>query len=130
MLHWFYHVAFDARADLRNMVIGEGTAVLEAEFVGRHIGTFAGIEPTATRVSKFPLWLPRSPAFDRSFDMREALRMHSRGICRAVEEQDAPVGPRGGAWSGQPGPATDDRRRRGGVMRVLVWRSTHQLKGG
>ncbi len=48
---------------------------------------FAGVEPTATRVSKFPIWLPRSPAFDRSFDMREALRMHSSGICRAVEEQ-------------------------------------------
>src|SRR5689334_24545287 len=27
---------------------------------------FAGVEPTATRVSKFPIWLPRSPAFDRS----------------------------------------------------------------
>jgi hypothetical protein len=40
-------------------------------------------------VSKFPIWLPRSPAFDRSFDMREALRMHARGICRAVEEQSA-----------------------------------------
>ena len=50
---------------------------------------FAGVEPAATRVSKFPFWLPRSPAFDRSFDMREALRMHARGICRAVEEQGA-----------------------------------------
>ena len=50
---------------------------------------FARVEPTATRVSKFPIWLPRLPAFDKSFDMREALRMHSRGICRAVEEQDA-----------------------------------------
>lgn len=50
---------------------------------------FAGVEPTATRVGKFPFWLPRSPAFDRSFDMREALRMHSRGICRAVEELEA-----------------------------------------
>jgi hypothetical protein len=48
---------------------------------------FAGVEPTATRVSKSPIWLPRSPAFDRSFDMREALRIHSRGICRAIEEQ-------------------------------------------
>jgi len=47
---------------------------------------FAGVDPTATRVSKFPIWLPRSPAFDRSFDMREALRVHARGICRAVEE--------------------------------------------
>ncbi|ROZ79838.1 hypothetical protein EEB15_02800 [Ramlibacter sp. WS9] len=50
---------------------------------------FAGVEPTATRVSKFPIWLPRSPALDRSFDMREALRVHSRGICRSVEEQGA-----------------------------------------
>jgi hypothetical protein len=48
---------------------------------------FAGVEPTATRVSKFPVWLPRSPAFDKSFDMREALRLHARGISRAVEEQ-------------------------------------------
>ena len=48
---------------------------------------FADVEPTATRVSKLPIWLPGSPAFDRSFDMREALRMHARGICRAVEEQ-------------------------------------------
>lgn len=50
---------------------------------------FAGVEPAATRVSKFPIWLPLSPAFDRSFDMREALRVHARGICRAVEAQDA-----------------------------------------
>jgi len=50
---------------------------------------FAGVEPAATRVSKFPIWLPISPALDRSFDMREALRVHARGICRAIEEQDA-----------------------------------------
>ncbi|TWO70652.1 hypothetical protein FN976_13925 [Caenimonas sedimenti] len=51
---------------------------------------FSGVEPAATRVSKFPIWLPRSPAFDRSFDMREALRMHARGICRAIDEQSPP----------------------------------------
>ena len=50
---------------------------------------FAGVEPADTRVRKFPIWLPLSPALDRSFDMREALRMHARGICRAVEAQDA-----------------------------------------
>jgi hypothetical protein len=50
---------------------------------------FAGVEPTATRVSKFPIWLPRSPALDRSFDMREALRIHASGICRAIEQQGA-----------------------------------------
>ena len=50
---------------------------------------FAGVEPTATRVSKFPIWLPLQPAFDKSFDMREALRMRAHCICRAVEEQAA-----------------------------------------
>lgn len=50
---------------------------------------FAGVEPMATRVRRFPIWLPGSPAFDRSFDMREALRIHARGICRAIEQQGA-----------------------------------------
>jgi len=50
---------------------------------------FAGVEPTATRVSKFPIWLPLAPAFDRSFDMREALRLHAQCISRAVEERAA-----------------------------------------
>ena len=66
-----------------------GTEELLCRQVGKLAEDFAGVEPTATRVSKFPIWLPLSPAFDRSFDMREALRLHARGICRAIEEQDA-----------------------------------------
>jgi steroid delta-isomerase-like uncharacterized protein len=50
MLDWFYHVAFDARAELRNMVVGEGIAVLEADFVGRHVGEFAGVPATGKDV--------------------------------------------------------------------------------
>lgn len=46
MLNFFYHVAFDADAELRNVVVGEGVAVIEADFVGRHIGEFAGVPPT------------------------------------------------------------------------------------
>ena len=50
MLDWFYHLAFDARAELRNMVVGEGIAVLEADFVGRHVGEFAGVPATGKDV--------------------------------------------------------------------------------
>ncbi len=66
-----------------------GTEDVLSQQVCKLAEDFAGVEPTATRVSKFPIWLPRSPALDRSFDMREALRLHARGICRATEQQGA-----------------------------------------
>ena len=50
MLDWFYHAAFDARAEVRNLVVGEGVAVLEADFIGRHIGEFAGVPATGKDV--------------------------------------------------------------------------------
>jgi predicted ester cyclase len=46
MLHYIYHVAFDARAEIRNTIITENKAVLEIDFIGKHIGEFAGIQPT------------------------------------------------------------------------------------
>jgi len=46
MLHFVYHVAFDAHAETRNLVVDGDRAVLEAEIVGKHIGEFAGVAPT------------------------------------------------------------------------------------
>lgn len=46
MLHYMYHVAFDADAELKNLIVEDDTAVVELEFVGTHIGEFAGIAPT------------------------------------------------------------------------------------
>ena len=46
MLHYVYHVAFDATAELRNLIVDHNRAVLEAEIVGKHIGEFAGIAAT------------------------------------------------------------------------------------
>lgn len=46
---------------------------------------FGAASAEATRVSKLPLWLPFASRLAASFDMREALRVHARGICRAVE---------------------------------------------
>ena len=50
---------------------------------------FATSDPAAARVSKLPIWLPLASAFAGSFDMREALRVHARGICRAIDEEAA-----------------------------------------
>ena len=50
MLNFMYHVAFDADAEIRNTVVADGRAAMEADFVGTHIGEFAGIPATRKRV--------------------------------------------------------------------------------
>ena len=50
MLDYVYHQAFDARAETRNRIYAEDHAVLEGDFVGKHIGTFAGVEATGRQV--------------------------------------------------------------------------------
>jgi steroid delta-isomerase-like uncharacterized protein len=49
-LNYIYHVAFDARFELTNLIIEGGIGVAEADFVGEHIGEFAGIPPTHKHV--------------------------------------------------------------------------------
>ena len=50
LLNFFYHVAFDASADIKNTIITEEHAMLEMDFVGKHIGEFAGLQPTGRNV--------------------------------------------------------------------------------
>ena len=51
MLQYFYHIAFDARAKTKNAIFAENHAVLEADFVGKHIGDFGGIPATGKDIS-------------------------------------------------------------------------------
>lgn len=51
MLHYIYHVAFDAKAEIINTVITEDHALLEANIKGEHIGEFAGVAPTNKEVN-------------------------------------------------------------------------------
>lgn len=51
MLHYMYHVAFDAKATVLNTIVTEKSALLEATFTGKHIGEFAGIAPTNIEVN-------------------------------------------------------------------------------
>ena len=50
LLNYFYHIAFDADAVTKNTIFADGKAVLEADFVGKHIGEFAGIPATNKQV--------------------------------------------------------------------------------
>ena len=46
MLHWFYHVAFEATAETSQLIFTDGHAVWEGIVAGKHIGEFAGIPAT------------------------------------------------------------------------------------
>ena len=45
-LDFMYHVAFDAKAEITNTVFTENNAIVEFRFKGKHIGEFAGMQPT------------------------------------------------------------------------------------
>ena len=51
MLHYMYHIAFDATAEIKNTIITEEKALLEADFKGKHVGEFAGLQPTNKEVN-------------------------------------------------------------------------------
>jgi steroid delta-isomerase-like uncharacterized protein len=51
MLTYFYHIAFDATATTRVALFGEQNAMVEGDFVGKHIGEFAGIPATGKDVN-------------------------------------------------------------------------------
>ena len=51
MLYYVYHIAFDAKANITNTIVTDKHALLEADFVGKHIGEFAGIQATGKQVN-------------------------------------------------------------------------------
>jgi len=69
MLHFIYHVAFDARAEVTNYIVTEDKAMLEGFFIGRHIGELAGIAPTNKDI-RVPLCV--------SYDLKNGLIQEGR----------------------------------------------------
>ncbi len=54
MLNYSYHIAFEATAQTKNLVFADQQAVGESDFVGKHVGEFAGI-PAAGKSVRVPL---------------------------------------------------------------------------
>lgn len=71
MLNYFYHVAFEATAETKNLVIADGQAVLEAYFTGKHIGEFVGIPATGRDVR-----VPLCVAYDLENDRIKRARIY------------------------------------------------------
>jgi predicted ester cyclase len=53
-LHYFYHIAFDAKAETFNLIVTKDRAVIEGYVVGKHIGEFAGV-PATNKDVRFPI---------------------------------------------------------------------------
>lgn len=69
LLHFMYHVAFDAKAETVNYVVTENKAVVEAYFKGRHIGEIAGLKATNKEVD-IPMCI--------SYDLKDGLIKEAR----------------------------------------------------
>lgn len=71
MLHYIYHVAFDAHAEPVSSMITSDGAVLEANFKGKHIGEFAGVPPTGRNVN-----VPLCVTYDIENDLIKTARIY------------------------------------------------------
>lgn len=84
LLHYFYHEAFEAQAELKDILIAEDQACFEAEFVGRQLCEFAGIAPTSNEV-RVPFCVVYTLAHGqitrgRIYFETQALRMQNSGV--------------------------------------------------
>jgi predicted ester cyclase len=70
-IRYIHEIAFDARPDLRMQVMGADSAAIEADFVGRHIGEFAGVAATGRDVR-----VPYSVFYDLAGDKITGLRIY------------------------------------------------------
>jgi predicted ester cyclase len=71
LIRYMHQIAFDARPELKNLLVDEGKAAIEANFVGTHIGEFAGVAPTGRAVR-----VPYSVIYDLRGDQISKLRIY------------------------------------------------------
>ena len=69
MLHFFYHVLFEAKAEVMNYIITENKAVVEGRIVGKHIGDMGPIKATGKDVN-FPICV--------TYDLKDGLITEAR----------------------------------------------------
>lgn len=70
-VHHLHRNAFDAYAELKNLLVDEGKATIEADFVGTHTGEYAGVQATGRTVR-----VPYSVVYDLRDNKISQLRMY------------------------------------------------------
>jgi predicted ester cyclase len=70
-IRFLHEVAFDAQPEIARIMVDESGAALEAMFVGRHVGEFAGVGATGNAVR-----VPYSVFYDVSDGAITALRIY------------------------------------------------------
>lgn len=71
MIRYIHEQAFEARPELKSLCVDGTRAALEADFVGRHTGEFAGIAPTGRDIR-----VPYSVHYDLDSGRIKALRIY------------------------------------------------------
>jgi predicted ester cyclase len=71
LIRYVHEGAFDARPELKNLLVDDGKAAIEADFVGTHTAEFAGIQPTGRAVR-----VPYSVVYDIHGDQISGVRIY------------------------------------------------------
>ena len=71
LIRYVHEGAFDAKPELKSLLVDGSRAAIEADFVGTHTGEFAGIQPTGRTVK-----VPYSAVYDLHDDHITALRIY------------------------------------------------------
>jgi predicted ester cyclase len=70
-IRYFHEQAFDARPEIKQTVVADGHAALEADFVGTHTGEFQGVPATGKHVQ-----VPYAVLYDLDGPAITALRIY------------------------------------------------------
>jgi predicted ester cyclase len=70
-IDYLHKQAFDARPELKSMIVADGQAAAEFDFVGEHVGEFGGIAATGREVR-----VPYSVVYDLQGEKIGAVRIY------------------------------------------------------
>jgi len=70
-IRYFHEQAFDAEPKVKNTIVADGRAALEADFIGTHIGEFAGVSATGKHIN-----VPYAVVYDLENNKITALRAY------------------------------------------------------
>jgi hypothetical protein len=84
-LNYFYHEAFDARAERTNAIFGENKGLLEAMVVGTHTGEFGGIPASGKQIR-----VPISVSYELENGLIKTARVYL--MANVLFEQIRPAG--------------------------------------